>query len=330
MRLGLCKWSFSDVHAKAGTVPNPWDAMGLATVASERGLVAIELDVEDFEGDGATVEPLLAAIQDKDLAVILDTGGEEAPAAIGYSVERALEVAARVGASAVRTTISHCLEGDRSRYGYAGWKHRLEELIAPLSRAAALAERLGVPFGIENHQDAGSAELAWLCDMVGNSYCGVVLDCGNAFAVGEHPGAFATRVAPYLKCVQLKDYVVHPTPSGWRFVRCALGTGVVDFKALIPQIDREAPGLIGCIELGATSARHVRLLEADWWATYDARPWPEIRPAIQVLHAREKSRDLEWRTPHERGEDPAVAASYEMDQLTASVAYLRSLDDASL
>jgi 3-oxoisoapionate decarboxylase len=326
MRFGLCKWSFTPVHTQAGTVPNPWDAAGCVTVASEYGLKAIELDVEDFEGDGASVEALVADIRERGLPLILDTGGEESPEAIGRSVEHALEVGARVGAVVVRTTISSCLEGDRSRYGYAGWKHRLEELVAPLHRAAVLAQHLGIPFGIENHQDVCSAELAWLCDRVGNRYCGVVLDCGNAFAVGEHPSAFATRVAPYLKSVQLKDYVVHPTPSGWRFVRCALGAGVVDFKALIPQIDREAPGLIGCIELGASSARHVRLFEADWWATYDERPWPEVRMALQVLHAQEESRDLEWRTPHERGEDPGAAAAYETDQLAATVAYLRTLD----
>ena len=330
MDFGLCKWSFSEVQIGAGTVPNPWDAAGLAEVASQNGLHAIELDVEAFEGDEQAVERLLTTIREKDLAVVLDTDGEEEPTAIGNTVERALGVAAAVGALAVRTTISNCLEGDRTQYGYTGWKRHLEDLVAPLSKAAALAEEVGVPFGIENHQDICSAELAWLCEMVDSPYFGVVLDCGNALAVGEHPASFTARVGPFLKHVQLKDYVVHPSPSGWRFVRCPLGAGVVDFKELIPEIDREAPGLLGCIELGAASARHVRLLEPDWWATYEPRPWTEMLAAIRVLHAGEEARDSEWRTPHERGEDAAAAASYEMKQLAASVAYLRGLDGQSL
>ncbi len=329
MRFGLCKWTFSEAQTNAGTDPDPWDAAGLAAVAFQNDLAAIELDVEEFDGDREAVELLVADIRDKGLAVILDTGGEEAPEAIGRLVERALEVAVRVGASAVRTTISDCLEGDRRRYGYSGWKQHLEGLVAPLGKAAALAEGCGVPVGVENHQDVCSTELAWLCEKVNNSYFGVVFDCGNALAVGEHPQAFAARVAPFLKVVQLKDYVVHPSPSGWRFVRCALGAGVVDFKELIAEIDRNAPGLIGCIELGATSARHVRLLETDWWATYEPRPWPEMLAAIRVLHAKEEIRDLDWRTPHERGEDAVVAASYELEQLAASVAYLRQLDEHS-
>jgi 3-oxoisoapionate decarboxylase len=264
------------------------------------------------------------------LAVIIDTGGDEGPEAIGREVERSLQIAATAGASVVRTTISRCLEGDRRRYGYSGWKQHLEGLVAPLQRAAAVAEGFGIPFGVENHQDVCSAELVWLCEKVNNAYFGVVFDTGNAFAVGETPDAFATRVAPYLKHVQLKDYAVHPSPSGWRFVRCALGSGVVDFNELILQMDREAPGLFGCIELGATSARHVRLLEPDWWATYEARSWPEMLAAIRVLHAEEETRGLEWRTPHERGADPAAVASYEMDQFAASVAHLRGLDGSPL
>jgi hypothetical protein len=224
----------------------------------------------------------------------------------------------------VRTTISRCLEGDRSRYGYHGWKDHLEALVKPLRRAADVAEDLDIPFGIENHQDLSSYELCRLLERVGSPRCGVVMDCGNALAVGEHPAAFAERVMPHLVHVQLKDYVVHPTPSGWRFVRCALGDGVVDWPDLVARFDAGAPGVIGCIELGAVTARHVRILERDWWETYDPRPWTDTLDALRTLHAGSQPAGAEWRTPHEREESPEARAEYELAQVDASVDYLRA------
>ena len=90
---------------------------------------------------------------------MLDCGWNTGPAEIGAELERVLALAAHHGARAVRTTISRCLEGDRSRYGYQGWKDHLEALVKPLRRAADVAEDLEIPFGIENHQDICSTEL---------------------------------------------------------------------------------------------------------------------------------------------------------------------------
>jgi 3-oxoisoapionate decarboxylase len=326
MRFGLCIWSFSDVHGRIGAPLDPFTREGLTTLACESGLAAIEVGVKTFQEAPETAGPFLEDLRAKKLAVVLDTYGQEAPEAIGEEVERALEVAVSIGAQAVRTTVSNCLEGDRSRFGRAGWKQHLEALVQPLRKAASVAEELAVPFGIENHQDISSSELVWLCEQVDSSQFGVIFDTGNAFAVGEHPAVFAERVAPFLKHVQLKDYRAHPTGSGWRLVRCPLGDGVVNFRALIAQIDRQAPGLVGCIELGATSARHVRLLEEDWWSTYEPRPRNEVLAALRELHAHEEIRTLDWRTPHERDDALAIAAAYEMDQFNSSVTYLRELD----
>ena len=85
---------------------------------------------------------------------------------------------------------------------------------------------------IENHQDADSEDLLWLCESVGGEFIGVNLDTGNPLAVGEGPVEFAARIAPFLKNVHLKDYRMHRTPAGYRLVRCPLGDGVVDFPAL--------------------------------------------------------------------------------------------------
>lgn len=325
MRFGLCAWSFSNAHARAGRSPDPMTAEGLAELATSRGLEAIEVAAAWFgQQPSAAVQAFGAQARARGLGLVVDTGGE-VPADIGASVAAALPVAADLGAGVVRTTISRCLEGDRSRFGFEGWKQHLEALVQPLKEAAARAADAGVAIGIENHQDICSWELVWLCEQVGSPQLGVVMDCGNALAVGEHPAAFAGRVMPYLKHVHLKDYVVHPSPAGWRFVRCPVGEGVVDFPDLVARFDAGAPGTLACIELGATSARHVRLLEAAWWETFESRPFEESLAAIRTLHAAEQPPGAEWRTPHERGEPPEALVAYELEQFDASVAFLRGL-----
>lgn len=325
MRFGLCAWSFSNAFSEAGRSPDPMTPLGLAEIASGAGLEAVEVASRWFEsGDDELRERFVAELAKKGLAVVVDTGGTSVPEDLGKAVEDALVVAAGLGSRVVRTTVSQCLEGDRSRYGYDGWREHLAALVAPFKKAAARGSDLGVSFGVENHQDICSAELLWLCEKVDSPSFGVVMDCGNALAVGEHPATFAERVMPYLKHVHLKDYEVYPTPSGWRFVRCPLGAGVVDFKDLITRFVA-APEVLGCIELGASSARHVKLLEEAWWESYDPRPWQETLAAIRALRGAEKPVAAEWRTPRELGEEPGAIAAYELEQFEASVRYLEGL-----
>jgi sugar phosphate isomerase/epimerase len=325
MEFGLCAWSFTSAHQEAGAAHDPLTAAGLFALAEERDLRSVELGAVAFERlNPDERDSLVDHLHNSGLELVLDCAWNASPEEIGIDVENVLTLASQVGARAVRTTISQCLEGDRSRYGRQGWKDHLDALVKPLRRAADVAEDLEIPFGIENHQDICSSELEWLLEQVGSPRCGVVMDCGNALAVGEHPAAFLERIMPYLVHVQLKDYVVHPTPSGWRFVRCALGDGVVDWPDLVARFDAGAPDVIGCIELGAPTARHVRILERDWWETFDPRRWDDTLDALRILHTASQPPGADWRTPHEREEPPEARAAYEIAQIDASVDYLRA------
>jgi hypothetical protein len=68
----------------------------------------------------------------------------------------------------------------------------------------------------------------------------------------------------------------------------------------------------------------VRILERDWWETFDPRPWDDMLDALRTLHGASQPPDAGWRTPHERDEPPEVRAAYELAQLDASVDYLRA------
>lgn len=324
MKLGLCAWSFTGSHRESGSEHNPHHQDGLLALATNYGLASIEGASGWFEGMSDTeidsFRQRLGA-----MGVFVDTGGQDYAQDL-TPLTSAINAAVRIGSPVVRTTISRLLEGDRRALGADGWRDHLAGLVTPLRQAASAAQQAGVVIGIENHQDICSHELVWLCEQVGGTHIGVTFDVGNAYAVGETPAAFARRVQPFLKHVHLKDYTVHPTDSGYRLKRCALGDGIVDWPAMLAWFDAECPLVQGCIELGATTARHIRLFEPSWWQTYPERAFvPDAIEALGDLQRAAQPAETDWRTPHEAEASAAVCAAYEIDQIEASVAYLKSI-----
>jgi sugar phosphate isomerase/epimerase len=331
MRIGLCAWSFTGAHREAGCAIDPHEPEGLARLASSSGLASIETAVNLIaERQPAERAAFRHLLEQSDLGLVLDTGSDTL-ASDQAPLLAAIDTAAELGARVVRTTISGVLEGDRRSYGGAGWHTHLTSLVEPLKRVMAAAEPAAVSVGIENHQDLCSRELVWLCEQVGSPLLGVTMDCANALAVGETPENFAITILPHLKHVHLKDYRIYPTPSGFRFSRCPLGSGVVNWLGLL-EIFSEAPDeLEACIELGASAVRHIRILEADYWETFrlgDPFPNPPFDvalDAIRQLHRAARPVDEDWRTPHEREEPAAACAAYELQQFESSVSYLREI-----
>jgi 3-oxoisoapionate decarboxylase len=322
MKIGICTWSFTNCHAEAGQPLDPFIPDDLARMAADCGLSSIECAPGPIlDKSPAELDAFKQFLADHQLDIFIDTGGSNYAEDI-TPLRTALEAARQVGARAVRTTISSMLEGDRTQFGLDGWKAHLQSLVDPFKSIMPLAAECNIPIGLENHQDASSWELIQLIEQVGSPLLGVTMDVANALAVGETPEAFAQRVMPFLKHVHFKDYTIHPTPSGYRFKRCAVGDGVVDWPAVVALFKAGAPDVQGCIELGASQARHVRILERDYWSTYPDRPLSETIDAIRTLHQAARPPEEDWRTPHEREESMQARATYEMEQFERSVAYI--------
>jgi sugar phosphate isomerase/epimerase len=322
--VGLCVYSFAALRRASPEaldgLPAPRDWAGLLDLAAACGLSSVESHVSR-EATGDELDRQREAAAERGLRIVV-AGGQVA-SADGPALLRA---AHRLGARTVRMTLSGILEGDRGRLGPGGWLALREAAVQRLREWRPLAEELGVSIGIENHQDAGSADLLWICEQVGGDRIGVTLDTGNPLAVGEDPLAFARRIAPYLKNVHLKDYEIHRAPSGYRLVRCAIGAGAVDFPALFELFAAAAPGATRNIELGATKARHIRLWEAGWWEHFPARDVRELLPILQLIETFAPGPEVDWRTPHEREEPEETLVAYELRQFRESVAYLRGLE----
>jgi sugar phosphate isomerase/epimerase len=309
--------------AGAGTprvCPEPLTAYGLLNLAASNDLANVELPLRMLPDLApATLAAFKAHADELGLHVI--------PAAGVVDVEELTQLipaAAALGARTMRVTLSNILEGARATLP-GGWEAHLQEQIRRLKHLRPLAETHDVTLAPENHQDATSDDLLRICAEVGGTHIGVTLDAVNPLAVGEEPLAFARKLGARIVDVHLKDYTIHLTESGYRLVRCPLGVGVLDLPGLFAVLADVAPGATCNIELAALYARHIRLLEDDWWAGFPARDVREVIPALRVAMRHTRPADEEWRTPWELEADAATLASYEDDQLAASVAFLRGL-----
>lgn len=296
----------------------PLDAFALADLAAEHGLQGLETPLQRIAPDfgDATLRRFRDAMDSAGLSLVVDTAVVEPEV-----LRRTLPVAASLGARVVRAMPSTVLEGARASYA-GGWVGYLDELKRRIAEVVPLLESLQLVLALENHQDVDSSELVELCE-VGGPWVGVTLDVANPLAVGEDVLEFARRVGPWIHNVHLKDYRIHATPSGFRLVRCALGQGVVPFAELLPMLAEVAPDAPLHIELAALHARHIRLLEDEWWEGYAARDARSLVPVLRTVARRAQPADEDWRTPLERGDGPEAVVEYERAQLDESVRFLR-------
>lgn len=306
MRLGLSIYSFKQAFC---------DAYALIDRAAALGLDAVEIPTEHYAGT-EDLARLRAHAAEHGLGIVADGGVIEEEA-----LRRWLPQAKAVGSPVQRVIVSRVLGGNRRQMN-GGWRAHLEAARAALRAIRPLAEELNIPIAIENHQDIASDELLWLCEEVGGDHIGVTLDTGSTLALAEDPLGYTRRVKDYIKNVHIKDYTLHLSPTGYRLVTCGIGAGVVDFPAFFALFE-DQPDLPMNIELGARQARHVELLEDDWWTDYPPRRPQDALAALRVVFAQGRPAGEEWRLPHELGASADALHQYELDELAASVAYLQ-------
>jgi sugar phosphate isomerase/epimerase len=300
----------------------PLTAWTLIDLATEHELTSVEMPLSGMLPDleSGTIDLLRATLAERNLALVVDTGVID-PAAL----REILPLAARAGARIVRATLSTILEGARAQLA-GGWQAHVEEMRRRISAVRPLLEAHDLVLAIENHQDATSDDLLMLCE-AGGDHVGVTLDVVNPLAVGEEPLAFARKVGPWIRNVHLKDYQVYATPSGYRLARCALGQGVISFADLLPLLRKVAPDAPQHIELAALHARHVRLLEDDWWQGYPPRDARDLVPALRLMARHAQPDTGAWQTPWEHGAPPEEVQRYEHDQFAQSVRFLGALSE---
>ncbi len=322
--IGLCIFGIAYNAGYTGnwsvrTDGKPLRSRDFLDLAVRYGLSSVEAPPEYF-APGVKKEDLIALREEakaRNLGIVVD-----GPRIDPDAFRPCLEQAALLGTTVVRCVLSGLLCGDRRPMGgLDGWQRHLDQMIQHLKTIVPIAADLGLKIGVENHQDATSADLIRLCEEVGSPNVGVTLDTGNPLAVAEDPVIFAERILPYLVHVHLKDYRMTATPSGYRLFHCPIGAGVVDFAALF-RLFRTKPEVATHIEMAALGERHIRILEDDYWAGLGDRPISEVLPVLRLASTAET--DVEWRTPWETG-DEAILPAWEMQRLEESIDRMRAV-----
>lgn len=318
-----CPHAFGWLPAADGTRPEtPLTIERWMDLAAARGLRGVEIPLREEQSAPEALARLRDAAEARGLIITVSGGMPEAA-----ELRRLIGAARAVSGMerpVVRAILSRVLCGDR-RGLEGGWSAHLEGVLARLREIVPEAREAGVSLALENHQDATSEDLIALCEAAGPDVVGICLDTGNPLAVGEDPVEFASRVAPYVRHVHLKDYTIHFAPSGYRLVRCAAGDGVIDFPAILKALRASPHPLRPGIEVGAQMARLIPILDAGWWAEYPPRPAIDALPALRILWERGRPADAEWRTPWERGEPSAAILGDEMSTFERSVDYFAGL-----
>ena len=118
--------------------------------------------------------------------------------------------------------------------------------------------------------------------------------------MAEEPIRFAQRLGARIVNVHLKDYIIYQTSAGYRLVRCALGEGILDLPALFKLLADVAPAASCNIELAAIHARHIRLMEEDWWASFPPRDIRAVLPVLRLVQRVARPDDEDWRDVYKR------------------------------
>lgn len=263
-------------------------------------------------------EELSASAKARGLFINVAAGGFDPE-----ELKEALRLAARADAITLRTVVGGAKFGGDRRHMEGEWQPFLQRILASFREAVPVAEQTGVNLTVENHQDLTSEELLWLWESIGSDRFGITLDTGNPLATAEHPIDFFQRTAPFVKNVHLKDYVIYWSDEGYRLVRCPLGQGVIDFPALFRIMQRTNPDVTMSVEHGWLEARHVRVLQEDFWTEYPPRTARDLTRLLRFVEDRARSKG-DWRTPFERGLTPDDIAAYELEEMEIGMAYLHN------
>jgi sugar phosphate isomerase/epimerase len=312
-----CGWARREGRAP---LAQPLRAPDLIATAVEHRMSGIEIPLAGMLPDlsEATIDGLRETLAAANLGLVVDTGIVDVA-----TLREQLPLAARAGAKVVRATLSSILEGARAGQP-GGWEAYLAEMRRRIVELRPLLAEYDLTLALENHQDASSDDLIALCE-AGGEHIGITFDVVNPLAVGEEPFAFARKAGALIRNVHIKDYQIYPTESGYRLVRAAVGQGVIDWGAMLALLREVAPETTYHIELAAIYARHIRLLEDEWWNGYPARDVREVVPALRFVARHARPAGEPWQTPWERDASDDECEQYERRQFEDSVRHLRSI-----
>jgi sugar phosphate isomerase/epimerase len=202
----------------------------------------------------------------------------------------------------------------------------VETMIADLKAVAKAYEKARVVLAIENHQDFTSAEMAAIFQAVGSPNLGVCLDTGNSIALLEDPVETARTLAPYVRAMHLKEYVVWPAAGGFDLVGVGMGRGVVDHPAVVAALEKGATAASLDVMIENPLERcAIPVLSPAVLAEFGGRTLASLGPVVKLMEESAKKFPKGLSLPQEAGLPPEQAMAVEESVNREAVAYARRL-----
>ena len=169
------------------------------------------------------------------------------------------------------------------------WEHQLAATAKVLDRLAPLLRETGAHLNIETHEEISSFEVVRLVEGAGPDAFGITFDTANVVVRGEDPVAAARRVAPYTRSTHVRDVAVHRTDDGIGRFLAPVGAGVIDWPALLDELDRGGATANLSIEgvVGMNAEMPLYVDDPRWWAGHPDLTRDEFAVVEGLTHAYE-------------------------------------------
>ncbi|MCT9930777.1 sugar phosphate isomerase/epimerase [Planotetraspora sp. A-T 1434] len=115
------------------------------------------------------------------------------------------------------------------------WEDQLEATRKFLLRLAPVVRDHGAWLAMETHEEITTTEILRLADAV--DVLGVTLDLANVVVRGEDPVAATRRLGPLVRKTHMRDVTLFQTPRGLERQIRACGDGVIDWHAVLAELD---------------------------------------------------------------------------------------------
>ena len=233
-------WRWSGAAAagtgKSDAAPRP---MGLAEMLAETGRLGVGVfQICDYPPIESMSAAELRSLRDRaaDLNITLELGTR------GISIahlERFREIAAVLGVRFVRSMLHT-----------ADHKPSTTEAVDLLKQVMPRYLDQGLTLGLETYEQVSTKDLLAVLRGVDCPYLGVCLDPANCVARLEMPEYVIGEVAPHVVNMHIKDFTF-TRQAGWvgfSLIGCPLGTGLLDYDAMIRVVRPDARGINQIVE----------------------------------------------------------------------------------
>jgi len=238
-------------------------------------------------------------------------------------LKKALPILSESMQSILRVKVSNFYGGNRFRH--PEFKEHLAEFKRGMRSVADDLDKYGVRLLVENHQDISLDEILDLVSEFGSNRIGLNWDLGSSLALGWTVEQFREKAGQFVGNIHLKDYQMVKCDGGFRLVRCALGAGVVDFKAALGRcegdsISEKTPM---SIELGAQNAREAFVDLDEYWVAFPEMTRKNRKRFMEYVH--EMATDAPWESLWEKKAAPKQIVKGEHLQMDDTVKFLKGL-----